>query len=97
MLTREEVIQIAESARIEIDEQESVELEAKINAVVEMISVISEIDLSAVEPMFYPNEQIYTFRDQDLELISERSELLNNTVESESGMFKVPSMLKGGE
>ncbi|MGL5042785.1 MAG: Asp-tRNA(Asn)/Glu-tRNA(Gln) amidotransferase subunit GatC [Culicoidibacterales bacterium] len=96
-MTKEELLTIANNAKIEIlPEQEQYFLD-KINESIEMVSIIAEIDLTNVEPMFYPNQQQYNFRDDTLVLKTDKEAMLANTQASEDGQFKFPRVLKGAK
>lgn len=97
MITKDELKQIVLNSRIAFSEAEIVELTQKINETLEMISLINEVDLADVQPMYYPNEHEADFRNPELELVTERTTLLANTMTSEDGYFKVPAVLKDGE
>ena len=97
MIAEDMLKQIIINAKIAVTDEEMQTFQAKINEAIEMVSVISELDLTNVEPMFYPNEQTYTFRNPELELVTDREALLANTEEQEDGFFKVPAVLKEAE
>jgi len=97
MITKDELKQIAFDARIACSDDEIEEYIQKLNETIAMVSVIHEIDLTGVEPLFYPNEQQAQFRNPDVAIVTEQSELLANTVTSEAGYFKLPAVLKDGE
>jgi len=97
MITRDELKQIIINSKIAFSDEEIATFETKINEAIDMVSIISELDLSTVEPMFYPNEQVYTFRNPDMELVTDKTALLQNTQDSDDDYFKVPAVLKEGE
>lgn len=97
MITKEDLMVIAESAKLEMKPEDIIEIQDKINSAIDMVTIIGEINLENVEPMFYPNEQIYTFRDDALSLTTDKDALLQNTQDAQDDQFKFPTILKGSE
>lgn len=97
MLSREDILKIADNAKLIITDEEIEKTTKEINKLVDMMSLIGELDMTDVEPLFYPNEQKYTFRNQDLALQTPRDALLENTKEAAKGMFKFPSLFIKGD
>jgi aspartyl/glutamyl-tRNA(Asn/Gln) amidotransferase, C subunit len=97
MITKDELTNIIVNSKIAFSEEEIAGFQEKINAAIEMVSIIGELDLTAVEPMFYPNEQEYNFRDANMELQTNRESLLANTQTATTEYFKFPAVLKEGE
>jgi aspartyl/glutamyl-tRNA(Asn/Gln) amidotransferase C subunit len=97
MITRDDLKQIVFNSRIALSEEEMDEFTQKMNETIDMVSIINEIDLTAIEPMFYPNEHLADFRDPTLEMVTKQSDLLANTATVAGSYFKVPAVLKDGE
>lgn len=97
MLSREDILNIADNAKLIITDEEIEKTTTEINRLVDMMSLIGELDMTNIEPLFYPNEQKYAFRQQDLTLQTPREALLANTQEAAKGMFKFPSLFIKGD
>jgi len=97
MITKDDLKQIVFNSRIALSEEEMDEFTQKINETIDMVSIINEIDLADIEPMFYPNEHLADFRDSTLEMVTNQSDILANTATREGSYFKVPAVLKDGE
>lgn len=97
MITKDELKQIIINSKIAFSDAEIETFQVKLNEALDMVSIISELDLTDVEPMFYPNEHAYNFRNPQLALVTDKTALLANAPESEDGYLKVPTVLKDGE
>lgn len=93
MISKSELENIIINTKIAFSEAEKIQLQQKINDTIQMVSIIQELDLTTVEPMFYPNEQVAEFRSEDLQLLSDPN-ILTNTKETEGAYFKFPAVLK---
>ena len=55
-ITREEVLHVARLARLELSEDEVAKFQRQLSDILEAISKVSELDLSAVPPTAHPLE-----------------------------------------
>ncbi|GBU10637.1 hypothetical protein AwErysi_02530 [Erysipelotrichaceae bacterium] len=97
MINKDILVSIAKNAKIAMTDSETNTVLAELNGAIKMISIIEELDLTEVEPLFYPNEQAYEFRDEQMLFVQDAADLLANTVETLDNQFKVPNILMGGK
>ena len=97
MITNEELAGVIENTKIKLTDSERDALHQELNSAMDIFAAIDDSLVDGVEPLFYPNMQLYTFRDPSLNLRTDREELLANTKEAQDGFFKFPAVLKGEE
>ena len=56
-ITRDEVVHVAKLARLELTEDELERFAEQLNAILEAVGKVSELDLAGVEPTLHPLEQ----------------------------------------
>lgn len=97
-MKKEELMEIIENTQIAFTDEELEVLYSDLSDTMQVFAAFDAAEISDdIEPLFYPNRQQYYFRDPEVELVTDRDELLSNTLESEDGYFKFPSVLKGGD
>ncbi|MFB6116158.1 MAG: Asp-tRNA(Asn)/Glu-tRNA(Gln) amidotransferase subunit GatC [Candidatus Nanosalina sp.] len=91
MVDVEQVKDVAENARINIDEEEAEEFAEEFDSILEMFDKLDEIDTEDVEPAFHPIDvEPETREDREGETL-DRDEAFRNTDNEEDGFFKGPS------
>ncbi len=91
MVDVEQVKDVAENARINIDEEEAEEFADEFESILEMFDKLDEIDTEDVEPAFHPIEvDSETRPDREGETL-DKEEVFQNTDNEEEGYFKGPS------
>lgn len=97
MITNEELASVIENTKITLTDKERDALHQDLNSAMDIFAAIDDSLVEGIEPLFYPNMQLYMFRDESLTLHTDRAELLANTKETQDGYFKFPAVLKGEE
>lgn len=90
MVDVEEVKQVAENARIKIEDKEAEEFAEDFENILEMFETLDEIDTEDVEPAFHPVETESKSREDEVEQTLEKEEVFQNTGNEEDGYFKGP-------
>lgn len=93
-LTLADVHRIAHLARIEITEEQARAAATQLNDIFAMIEQISRVDTTGVEPMTHPLDGIQRLRDDVVEPLPDRAELLRNAPEQQDGLFLVPRVIE---
>jgi len=94
-ISREEVLHIAELARLSLSEKEIVTYSEQLNEILNYVQKLSELNVDNVEPMKHVLNMVNVMReDKELPSLS-RDEVLENTPEHDGEFFKVPRVLKG--
>ncbi|MCR3956405.1 MAG: Asp-tRNA(Asn)/Glu-tRNA(Gln) amidotransferase subunit GatC [Gudongella sp.] len=89
MITREQIVHIAGMAKLKFTDQELDEFEEKFGQVMGFVEKIKEVDTENVEPTFTINDEEGTMKENGESQTLSREEVLENTVESQYGYFKI--------
>ena len=89
-ISREQVLHVAELARLALDDDEVERLGEQLNAILEAVSKVSELDLSDVEPTSHPLDLVNAWREDEPRPSLPRETALGNAPEHEDGHFRVP-------
>ena len=91
-ITRDDVVRVAELARLEIPEEAVETVREQLGAILEAVGKVGELDLSAVEPTSHPLDLVNVWDDDVPRPSLSREEALANAPDSSGGMFRVPSV-----
>lgn len=89
-ITRDEVLHVARLARLELGEEEVERFTDQLSAILEAVAMVSELDLSDVEPTAHPLDVVNVWADDEPRPSLPQEEALANAPEREAGFFKVP-------
>lgn len=92
MITKEDVEHIGWLARIEINEQETVEYMEKLNSVLEYFGQLDELPTEDVAPTYHVAEIYNVFREDVVEECLPQETVLANTEIKQDGAFRVPKI-----
>jgi len=87
----DEVKDVAENARINLEQEEVKGLAEDFNEILHMFETLDEIDTEDVDPSFHPVNVEDQSRLDEKEETLEREEAFQNTRNEEDGFFKGPS------
>ncbi|MCL2631945.1 MAG: Asp-tRNA(Asn)/Glu-tRNA(Gln) amidotransferase subunit GatC [Coriobacteriia bacterium] len=97
-LTEKQVRQIAFETRIALSDDEVTQLTADLNQIITASEVLSEFDLTDVEPTYHPLATFTNIMREDTIIPSMSVEdALANAASHENGQYKVPTILTGEE
>jgi aspartyl-tRNA(Asn)/glutamyl-tRNA(Gln) amidotransferase subunit C len=89
-ISREDVVHVADLARLALTEDEIERLGDQLNAILEAVGKVSELDLSGVEATSHPLELVNVWaEDEPLPSLS-LDEALSNAPQREESFFRVP-------
>ena len=91
-ITRQDVLHVAELARLELTDEEIDRLGGQLNAILEAVGKVSELDLADVPPTSHPLDLVNVWADDEPRPSLVREEALANAPEREGGFFRVPPM-----
>jgi aspartyl-tRNA(Asn)/glutamyl-tRNA(Gln) amidotransferase subunit C len=91
MVDAEEVKQVAENARIKVEDEEAEKFADEFEDILEMFETLDEIDTEDIEPAFHPVETESNSREDVEEDTLEWGKVFQNTENEEDGFFKGPS------
>lgn len=89
-ISRDQVLHVAELARLALTEDEVERLGEQLNAILDAVSKVSELDLSEVEPTSHPLDLVNVWREDDPRPSLPLDVALANAPEDEDGHFRVP-------
>jgi aspartyl-tRNA(Asn)/glutamyl-tRNA(Gln) amidotransferase subunit C len=89
VITREQIVHIASMAKLKFADHELDEFQEKFEQVMGFVEKIQEVDTENVEPTFTINEEEGTMKENGENQTLSREEVLENTVESQYGYFKI--------
>ena len=91
MITRDEVLHVARLARLELTDDEVERFREQLNAILEAVGKVSELDLADVEPTAHPLDLVNTWREDEPRPSFSVDEALSNAPDREGDFFRVPA------
>ena len=88
---RDEVLHVARLARLALTEEELDRLGRELNAILEAVGKVSELDLADIEPTAHPLEVVNVWAEDESRPSLSPAEALENAPEREEGFFVVPA------
>ena len=89
-IDRNQLLHVARLARLELRDDEVELLEGQLNDILEAVSKVSELDLSAVPPTSHPLDVVNVWDEDEPRACLPVEEALRNAPEREGDFFKVP-------
>ncbi len=90
-ITRDEVVHVAKLARLELTEDELERFAGQLNAILEAVGKVSELDLAGVEPTLHPLELSNVWAEDEPHPPLPVEEAFANAPEREGDAFRVPA------
>jgi aspartyl-tRNA(Asn)/glutamyl-tRNA(Gln) amidotransferase subunit C len=92
-ISREQVLHVAELARLALTEDEVERFTEQLGAILEAVGKVSELDLANVTPTSHPLQLVNVWRDDEPRPSLPVDEALTNAADVEGGAFRVPPRL----
>jgi aspartyl-tRNA(Asn)/glutamyl-tRNA(Gln) amidotransferase subunit C len=89
-ISRDEVLHVARLARLALSDEEIDRLGAQLNAILEAVGKVGELDLADVEPTAHPLDLVNVWADDDPRESLSVEDALANAPDREAGFFRVP-------
>ncbi|WP_422486105.1 Asp-tRNA(Asn)/Glu-tRNA(Gln) amidotransferase subunit GatC [Gudongella sp. DL1XJH-153] len=89
MITRDQVVHISSISKLKFTDEELDEFTEKFDQVIGFLEKIKEVDTENVEPTFTINDEDGIMKENGESQTLSREEVLENTVESQYGYFKI--------
>jgi len=89
-ISRDEVLHVARLARLALSDDEIDRLGAQLNAILEAVGKVGELDLADVEPTAHPLDLVNVWAEDEPEGSLSVDEALANGPDREAGFFRVP-------
>jgi aspartyl-tRNA(Asn)/glutamyl-tRNA(Gln) amidotransferase subunit C len=90
-ISRDEVVHVARLARLALTEEELDRFAGQLDAILEAVGKVSELDLSGVEPTLHPLALSNVWAEDEPRPSLSVEEALANAPDAESGAFRVPA------
>ncbi len=91
-ITREEVLHVAWLARLEIPEGEIDRLRGELEAILDAVGKVAELDLADVPPTSHPLDLVNVWADDEPRPSLSAEEALKNAPDAAEGAFRVPAV-----
>ena len=92
-ITREEVLYVADLARLDLDETSIDAFAEQIANILEYVDMLKRVDTEGVDPTSHAISLTNAFREDEEEGHLERDRVLANAPEEEGGSFIVPKVV----
>ncbi len=89
-ISSDEVLHVARLARLALTDEEIERLGAQLNAILEAVGKVAELDLEAVEPTAHPLDLVNVWADDEPQPSLPVEEALATAPDREAGFFRVP-------
>jgi aspartyl-tRNA(Asn)/glutamyl-tRNA(Gln) amidotransferase subunit C len=89
-ISKEEVLHVARLARLALSDDEVERLAAQLNAILEAVGKVSELDLDDVEPTAHPLDLVNVWAEDEPRDSLSNDDALANAPDREAGFFRVP-------
>ncbi|HZN22001.1 MAG TPA: Asp-tRNA(Asn)/Glu-tRNA(Gln) amidotransferase subunit GatC [Gaiellaceae bacterium] len=90
-ISRDEVLHVARLARLALTDDEIERLTGELDAILEAVGIVSELDLAEVEPTSHPLDLVNVWADDEPRPSLPLEDVLANAPEAEDGLFRVPA------
>ena len=89
-ITRDEVLHVAQLARLELTDDEVARFQEQLSAILGAVSKVSELDLRDVPPTAHPLEISNAWADDELRPCLSLDEVFANAPDRDGDLFRVP-------
>ena len=93
-ISKEEVLHVADLARLNIDESLIETFAKQLGSILEYMETLNQIDTAEIEPTSHAIDIANAFRDDLPHLHLGRKEALSNAPEAKNGSFIVPKVIE---
>ena len=90
-ISRDEVLHVTGLSRLELTEEEVERFREQLNAILEAVGKVAELDLSDVEPTAHPLDLVNAWADDEPRPSLSVEEALANAPDREGDLFRVPA------
>ena len=89
-ISRDEVVHVARLARLALTEEELDRFAGQLDAILEAVGKVAELDLADVEPTAHPLDLLNVWADDEPRASLSNDDALVNAPDREAGFFRVP-------
>lgn len=92
-LTKEEVLKVAELARLQFKEEEIGDFQQQLNDILGYVEILNEVDTEGVEPLISVHDGINRLRTDEVRKSLTTEEAMKNAPETSDGALIVPKVV----
>jgi aspartyl-tRNA(Asn)/glutamyl-tRNA(Gln) amidotransferase subunit C len=89
-ITRDDVLHVADLARLDLTEEEIARFEGQLNAILEAVSKVSELELADVPPTAHPLAAVNVLRPDEPRPSLPLERVFENAPSRDGNLFRVP-------
>lgn len=93
-LTPEEIRNIANLARLHIDEDDVARYQHDLSRILEFVEQMNQVDVSGVEPMAHPQDLIQRLRADKVTEENQREKFQSIAPATQDGLYLVPKVIE---
>ncbi len=93
-ISREEVLYVANLARLRLSEEETERLSKDMSRILEYMELLNQVDTSDVEPLDHVIEVAQSFRKDEAQPPLDHEEALKNAPDADTDYFRVPRVIE---
>jgi aspartyl-tRNA(Asn)/glutamyl-tRNA(Gln) amidotransferase subunit C len=90
-ISRDEVLHVARLARLELSDDEVARFQEQLNAILEAVGKVAELDLADVEPTAHPLDLANVWADDEPRASLTPDAALANAADRSGELFRVPA------
>ena len=90
-ISRDEVLHVARLARLDLTEEEVERFGEQLDAILEAVGKVAELDLTGVQPTAHPLDLVNVWRDDEPRPSLTPDEALANAPDRSGDLFRVPA------
>jgi aspartyl-tRNA(Asn)/glutamyl-tRNA(Gln) amidotransferase subunit C len=94
MISREDVLHVARLARLELSDAELERMREQLNAILDYIERLKELDVTGVEPTSHAVPRVNVMRDDAVVPSFPQDEMLRNAPDRVGELFRVPRIIE---
>ena len=92
-ITKDEVLYVADLARLDLDEASIEKFAGQIGNILEYVDKLNEVDTEGIRPTSHAISLTNAFRDDEQRQSLDRERALSNAPDKEDGSFVVPKVV----
>ena len=93
-LTPEEVLKIANLARLQINPDEVEQYAKDLSSIIDLVEQMNAIDTSSIQPMAHPLDATQRLREDEVKEEDQREKFQSIAPEAEKGLYLVPKVIE---
>lgn len=92
MITTDDVKHVAKLARLELNEEETIQYTKQLGDILKYVEQMNEVDTTGIEPMPHAVPVYNVMREDVVKYENTKEEMMKNAPYEEDGFFRVPKI-----